>query len=62
MDLNDIDKIEVLASINRISTTIDGGWRITFDCGDDASASMLLLGQLREHILKLTIDIAEQDD
>lgn len=62
MNLDDIDKIELIASINRISTTVDGGWRITFDCGDNASSAMLLLGQLREYALKITIDLAQQDD
>ncbi len=57
------------AILNRITTTVDGGWRITFDIPQTEVAEMLKLSGLREENLQVVVltstmiaDISKSDD
>jgi len=54
-----MDNLEFTAQLNKITTTVDGGWRVTFDLGDDESVKLAVLSQLRQSLLKLKIDVCE---
>lgn len=41
------------AMINRITTTIDGGWRVTFDVPQSETQSMMELSALRDENLQI---------
>ena len=43
------------AILNKITTTVDGGWRVTFDVSDSDSNAMLDLAKMRETTLQLGI-------
>jgi len=43
------------AQLNKITTTIDGGWRVTFDLGDWAGPSLATLAEVRDHPLTLIV-------
>jgi hypothetical protein len=51
---------ELIVQLNAIRTTVDGGWRITFDC--DASQSELItrLAHFRDCNLILTVKVEEE--
>lgn len=41
--------------LNKITTTIDGGWRITFDVSDSESENMTDLAMMRNRRLQIGI-------
>lgn len=47
--------------LQRISTTVDGGWRIVFDIDQRQSDVVAVLGLLRDHLMKLTITIDDDE-
>ena len=51
----EISKVELDVVLNKITTTVDGGWRITFDCGNENATLIALLAQLRDQFLTVEI-------
>lgn len=55
--------ITLSANLYKIATTVDGGWRITFDCGQDSKDQVLALSEHRTGMLQLGIvPIGEEPD
>jgi len=51
-------KVSFSASLWKITTTIDGGWRISFDVPDSENEHILKLSQMRNLLLQLGVDLA----
>lgn len=47
--------------VSKVATTSDGGWRITLDCGDDASKQVQQLAALRSTLLQAAFVQAPED-
>lgn len=47
------DGLSLVATLKKITTTVDGGWSITFDVPDSESMNILQLAQLRDRLLQL---------
>lgn len=47
--------IEFQAILYKITTTVDGGWRVTLDIGDNDQAAMMDLSKLRQSGLYIKI-------
>ena len=47
------------ATVNKVQTVVDGGWRVTLDVPESESASILELAKLREQVLGVAI--AQED-
>jgi hypothetical protein len=43
------------AILNKITTTVDGGWRVTFDVPDSETPQMAELSKLRSSTLQIGI-------
>lgn len=43
------------AVINRITSTVDGGWRVAFDLPDSEKQAILKLAELRDRVLQVGI-------
>lgn len=56
-----MNDLKITAQINKITTTVDGGWRITFDVGDEESTKIAVLSQLREKLLSLNIEVFDDE-
>lgn len=50
-----VDGITFQAVLYRISTTVDGGWSITFHAPNNASGEVLKLGDVRDQVLQLAV-------
>jgi hypothetical protein len=54
MDL-EAQGITLKAVLVKAQTTVDGGWRLSFDVGQDEAASVLSLTALRDNLLQLAV-------
>ena len=54
--------ITLLASLSKITSTVDGGWKITFDVPQTELAKIMQLSSLRDMVLALAIVPDEMDD
>ena len=45
--------ITFTSTINRITTLVDGGWRISFDVPDSESGQVIALAQLRKTLIQV---------
>lgn len=52
--------MKLIVQLNAIRTTIDGGWRITFDCDQSQSDLITKLAQLRDVNIELTVDFEKE--
>jgi len=50
------------ASLSRITTTIDGGWKVTFDVPQSDAESMLALSEYRDKILQIGIVVRTEGE
>jgi len=50
-----MDSIQLSAILVKAQTTIDGGWRVTFDVSQDEAPKIMLLTELREQLVQLNI-------
>lgn len=48
-------EVNIKAILNKITTTVDGGWRLTLDIGNEEQENLLRLADMRDTILKLVI-------
>lgn len=49
------NSIVFTAVINKATTLVDGGWRISFDLPADASLSVAQLSQYRDQVITLVV-------
>ena len=55
-----IEQIALQATFNKATTTVDGGWRLVFDCPEDAGEQILEVQKLSRDALFLVI-MKEED-
>lgn len=48
-------QISLTAIFNKATTTIDGGWNLTFSVSQDEADKIMIISQLRDCLLKLQI-------
>lgn len=53
-----MEGIAIKAIFSQARTTIDGGWKITFDVSADEAAKVVQISELKDHLLMLGIVIA----
>lgn len=58
----DLKAIVFQAILHQARTTVDGGWRITFDVSQDEANKIMKLSTLRELILHLEISLPKHTD
>lgn len=49
------DGITFAAVFSKATTTVDGGWNITFSVSQDEASNVMLLSELREMLLQVAI-------
>jgi len=49
------DAVQLNLQLQAIRTTVDGGWRITFDCDSSQSQEIMNLSQYRDQLLTVAI-------
>lgn len=53
--------LKLIAILNKISTTVDGGWRITLDIDQSQCDIIMQLSQLRDQAIDIDIHFPEPD-
>lgn len=51
----DPDSITLTAIFSKATTTVDGGWRITFDVDQSEAQSILKLSVLRDQLFQMAL-------
>lgn len=54
--------ITLLGSISKITTTVDGGWKLTFDVPQSELSKVMQLSCLRDMVLALAVVPDELED
>jgi len=49
------DGITFIATFGKLTTTIDGGWNITFQVSQDEAAQVLQLSEFRDTLLQVAV-------
>lgn len=55
MDLTQEDAIAFRAQLTKVTTLIDGGWRITLDVAHNDVKEVLKLAELRDLVLQVVV-------
>lgn len=50
-----MEAIPLSAILSKATTTVDGGWKITFDIGEDCQAQVLKLCEHKNELLQLVV-------
>ncbi len=53
--------ITLQAELKKVSTTIDGGWSITFHVDDSEAANIMTMSQMRDTLLQLAVVKIDED-
>lgn len=57
-----MDSLELIAVLNKIQTTVDGGWRITLDLDASNAEQIMILSQLRDRAIKIIVEPLQEVD
>ena len=56
------EKIAFNGIVQKVQTTIDGGWSVTFVVDSTEGAKMALLGNIRDEVLTVEIPLNKQQE
>lgn len=54
------EPIAIQANLQKVTTLVDGGWRLSFDCSDTEGKQLILLNELKEENLYVVVLTEEQ--
>jgi len=55
MESNTSPQIYLTAIFNKATTTVDGGWNLTFSLSQDEADKVMIISQFRDCLLKLCV-------
>ena len=53
------ESINLSAILVKAQTTVDGGWRVSFDISQDEAPKIMLLTELREQLVQLSVAVVK---
>lgn len=63
MEIDEQNRATFTAQVGRISTSVDGGWRITLECGRDATGEIVKAsGWVKENVQVAIIPVLPDND